>query len=41
MNKVESLAALSRMSINELHPILESEAAAKKLFDFLHHNPNT
>lgn len=40
MNKVESLAALSRMSIAELHMLLESEAAAKKLFDFFHFNPN-
>lgn len=40
MKRVDNLAALSRMSVAELHPILESEAAAKKLHDFLHHNPN-
>lgn len=40
MNKVENLAALSRMSVEELHPILESEAAAKKLYEFFHFDAN-
>lgn len=41
MSKVESLAALADMPQEELKTLLESEVNAKKLWEFLHHNPQT
>ena len=41
MGKVESLAALADMAQEELKALLESEVNAKKLWEFLHHNPQT
>ena len=41
MNSVESLAALAEMTQGELKALLESEVNAKKLWEFLHHNPAT
>ncbi len=40
MRSVESLAALAAMSQEELRALLESEANARRLWEFLHHNPN-
>lgn len=40
MSRVESLAALAAMTQEELKALLESEVNAKKLWEFLHHNPN-
>lgn len=40
MQNVESLAALAGMGQEELKGLLESEANAKKLYEFLHTNPN-
>lgn len=40
MQKVESLAALAGMAQEELRVLLESEANAKKLYEYLHTNPN-
>jgi DNA excision repair protein ERCC-4 len=39
MSKVESLSALSLMSVEELKPIMQSEAAARKLHEFFNHDP--